>query len=698
MNRLSILAVLSVVLAGSPSAEQAPAAQRPSASPPPISFGVEVRYVEVDAIVTDKGGKPVRDLTREDFEIREDDKPQQVELAALVDLEPPPLAKRPPALVEPDVRNNARPFEGRLYVIVLDDLHTAALRSQGVKKAARRFIEQYLGDDDLAAVVHTSGRADASQDLTGSRRLLLAAVDKFMGRRLRSATLNRIDVYNMNRDTLGRNERIRDPEEFERGYNARSALDTLKSIADWLGNIHGRRKAVLYISEGIDYDIHDPINNTDASTIMNGVRDVVQVATRGNVSFYTVDPRGLHMMSDEAMDMTPVQDTSLGLDGRGLEAEMRLAQDSLRVLADETVGRAAVATNDFERAFDRVVEDSSSYYVLGFRPANERADGRFRKLQVRVKRAGLLVRARSGYVLARRTSRADFPNVDGTPRPAALKELLRLPLQQSGLHMAIHAAAFKGSARKANVMVTLQIGAQSFRFTEKAGLFHDVLEMNVVAVDSAGKMTGNDSQVALDLKPQSRLAVDAVGFRIVSQVELPPGRYQLRVVARAVNSAAAGSVYYDLEVPDFSGPPLVLSGLVLSSAAAASVPTAGAFEPLKGLLPAPPTTLRDFYATDALAVVAEIYDNELKTPHTLDITTSVLQEDGIVRFHSEQQRKTEELTAIGGGSFVHKAIVPLKDLAPGTYTLRVEAHSRMGKQPRVFRDVLFRIAPPPPQG
>ena len=257
----------------------------------------------------------------------------------------PPRERPARPAPEPDVRSNAAPFEGRLYVLVLDDLHTAALRSQGVKQAARRFVEQHMGEQDLAAVVFTSGRSDAAQELTASRRLLLGAVDRFIGRRLRSSTLNRIDEYNLRREELEANERIRDHDQFERGYNARVALDTLKGVADWLGGIRGRRKALLYVSEGIDYDVHDPINNHDTGAILNSMRDLVRAATRSNVSVYSIDPRGLHSMGDEMMELSPVQDTSLGLDVRGLQSELRLAQDSLRVLADETVGRAAVATN-----------------------------------------------------------------------------------------------------------------------------------------------------------------------------------------------------------------------------------------------------------------------------------------------------------------------------------------------------------------
>lgn len=90
------------------------------------------------------------------------------------------------------MREASQRFEGRIFVIVLDDLHTATLRSTSVTRAARQFIERHLTDKDLAAVVHTSGRSDAAQELTPSRKLLLSAVDKFHGQKLPSLTAERL--------------------------------------------------------------------------------------------------------------------------------------------------------------------------------------------------------------------------------------------------------------------------------------------------------------------------------------------------------------------------------------------------------------------------------------------------------------------------------------------------------------------------
>jgi VWFA-related protein len=148
-----LLAFLGIVLglAGSPSAGQGAAPQTPT-------FRVNVEYVEVDAVVTDRDGRFVRDLKQEDFEIFEDGKPQPISAFSIVDI-PVDQLQRPlyaPQPIEPDVKSNERPFDGRIYVMLIDDLHTSAGRTARVRQAARQFIERNLGANDLMAVVHTS--------------------------------------------------------------------------------------------------------------------------------------------------------------------------------------------------------------------------------------------------------------------------------------------------------------------------------------------------------------------------------------------------------------------------------------------------------------------------------------------------------------------------------------------------------------
>jgi VWFA-related protein len=667
----------------------------PSAQVPPVTFKVEINYVEVDAIVSDERGTFVPDLEQSDFQVLEEGKPQKVSTFALVHIpieraEVPLFAKEP---IEPDVRTNEREFDGRLYVLALDDLHTHPLRSLRVKQAARQFIERRFGANDLAAVVHLSGRSDASQDFTSNRRLLVAAVDKFMGRKVQSATLGRISEYFNTRDQRQAGDPVNDPNDFERGYQARQTLSSLKSLAEWMSGIRGRRKALVFISEGIDYNIYDVFNARDASTILDEARDAIAAATRGNVSIYGVDPRGLTSLGDEAIEIAALpDDTSLGLGVQSLQSELRLSQDSLRTLSDETGGFAVVNANDMMGGFDRIVRDNSSYYILGYYPANDKRDGRFRKLEVRVNRPGLQVRARKGYVAPRGRASAPPALVAGSPdASAAIREVLNNPLPVTGLSLAVFAAPFKGVAPNASVAVTVEAEGADLKFAEKDGKFVDKLEISIVAVDAEGKSKGGDgSTLDMDLKPETFQRVSAGGFRMLSRLQLPPGRYQLRVAGRETGAGKAGSVVYDLEVPDFFKMPITMSGIVLTAPSANQFMTARPDEHFKDVLPGPPTARREFSRSDTLALFAEVYDNEGSKPHQVEIATTVRVEGGTSVFQHREERASSELGGARGG-YGYTAQIPLKDVSPGLYVLRVEARSRLRSDEPVSREIMFRV-------
>lgn len=686
MNRVVVATCLVAALAVAVSAQQ----QARPAGQPDVRFKVEINYVEVDAVVTDAQGSFVRDLRREEFEILEDGRPQEISAFSLVDI---PIERADTPLfaptVVPDVRSNAREFNGRIYLILLDDLHTAPLRSQRVRAAARQFIEGHLGANDLAAVVVTSGRTDGSQEFTGNKTLLLRAVDKFMGRKLRSETLEKLDEYNRQRGLPRTSDTVTDPRDFERGYQARTMLGTLKRTAEWMGGIRGRRKAVVLIGEGIDYDIHNVFEGQYASTIMEDTREAIAAATRANVSLYTVDPRGLTMGADETIEMgAPAEDPSLRLSPTGLQDEIRISQDSLRVLAEQTGGVALVNANDFRDGFSRIVQANSTYYLIGFYSNNERRDGKFRKLTVRVKRPGLEVRARRGYVAPR--GRPPGPARAGGVSPE-LADALASPVPASGVPLRVFAAAFKGAAPNASVLVSVEIDGGRLTFKQGAGTFDDRVELWIAAVNDKGDVKdGKPSALDLKLRPQTHQRVTALGFRVTERLSLPPGKYQLRIGAKDGNSTSVGTVSYDLEVPDFYKSPLSMSGVVLASRAAGMAPTITTDAELKDVLSGPPAALREFPANDVLGLFAEIYDTQGGTPHKVDITSTIKADGGRTVVSQTEERSTEELQGRSGG-FGYRADIPLKDVPPGEYVLTVEARSRLSGNATVRQDIPFRV-------
>src|SRR3954465_12986184 len=452
-TRFRLIGLIMLLSGGALAAGQAPA---PAAPPAPAAqqaptFKVRVDYVEVDAVVTDRQGGIVRDLKKEDFQVLEDGKSQAITNFSLVDI-PVDRDNRPlfaASPIEPDVKTNAKPFDGRVYVMVVDDLHTRFGRTQRVKAAARQFIERRLGANDLMAVVHTAGSTEYSQEFTNNKRLLLAAVDKTQGRKLDSATANKTNENNPTRDMRQWGDPLNDPDDMERGFNARTTLDTLRNVSEWFGSVRGRRKAILLVSEGIDYDIYDVIasngsNHQSASMVLDATRDRSGAGTRANVAIYGIDPRGLTDLGDESIELGSFpDDTSLGVGQGSLQNELRLSQDSLRTLSEETGGFAVVNKNDFATAFERIVEDNSTYYVLAYYPPDARP-GRFHKIDVRVTRSGLTVRARKGYVAPKKVEESKTTANSKSPSTPELREALDSPLPVSGLTMHVFAAPFKG--------------------------------------------------------------------------------------------------------------------------------------------------------------------------------------------------------------------------------------------------------------
>jgi VWFA-related protein len=670
-----------------PPQPQAPSDQRPS-----VTFRVEVNYVEIDAIVTDAQGNFVRDLTKDDFEVVEEGKPQDLSVLSMVDI-PIERTDAPlysPTAIEPDVRSNAKEFNGRVFVLVLDDLQTHFGRSVRVRQAAKLFVERYLGANDIAAIVQTGARKDGAQEFTGNHTLLLKAINTFAGQKLRSATLDKIDDYYMQRET-NPGAAPRDLSEAERAFKARNTLSTLRQVADYLAGVRGRRKAVVYFSEGIDYDIDNTIGNRYASDLRDEMLAAIAAATRANVSFYGVDPRGLSGLSDEGIEITAVpNDPTLGLGYASLSDELRRSQDSLRTISEETGGFAAVNRNDFREAFGHIIQDNSGYYLLGYYSSDTRRDGRFRRVQVRVKRPGLTVRARKGYTAPKGKAQSTT-TLANTKTSPALREALDSPIPISGLALSVFAAPFKGTAPNASIAVTIEIEGRGLSFAEQNGLFADDVEISVIAIDRDAKIKdGGRDVVQLKLKPQTRETVSRAGIRISRRLELPPGNFQLRVGVRDGGTGATGSVLYDLAVPDFPKDPLSMSGILIASAAGNQIPTANPDPEFKTVLPAPPTTIRDFPRGDTLALFTEVYDNQTKVAHRVAIKTSVIADDGKVVYTAGDERKSDELQGAKGG-YGYSTAIETKGLAPGRYVLRVEAETLLTDGGKAKREVEFRV-------
>ena len=743
-----------LLLAAAAALLQSPALLGQAQQTPGVTFQVEVNYVDVDVVVTDEQGNFVTGLTREDFQVFEDGKPQKIDTFSLVQL---PVEKPTEFVVEgrtvaADTQTNRKPFDGRVYAFVLDDLDVSALRSTQVRDAARQFVQRHMGANDLGAVIYTSGRTDAAQEFTTNRELLIRAIDKFQGRRMRSLSLERLDWY-YQRIAFGynlRNDadpntgsinaqdpagygRVSDPTELERGTRALNVLDTLKNTAEFLGSVRGRRKAVLFFSEGLDYPLRDVFGAHDATMVIRATQDAISTAARANVNYYAIDPRGLAGMTVEFMESAGIGNgvgtsgpvllvpgtnaPASGITGVSgvfnvqdeLLQEFRTSQDTLRELAEQTGGIASVNTNNVTPAFDRITDANSRYYVLGYYPPNHQRDGRFHKIEVRVKRPGVRVEARRGYAAprgrtpeerkrdeaARLAKEARRP--DGRRTSTPLLGVMTSPMHQSGLTFSIQAAAFRNTPAEASIALAIELDGSRLQYgaPNEKGQVTNKIELAFFGLNEHGKaLSAGWTELDLTLRPETRDRVTAHGVRANPRISLPPGRYQIRVGAREVVGGQTGSVFYDLDVPDFRKERLMVGGLLMTTPSVQQTPSIQPDPVVSKLLPAPATSRREFPRTDVLALYTEIYDNDTsRQARRVDVNVRLMSESGSEAFASRDELANGTSGEKPWEIYGYAKRIPLSALAPGRYLLRVEAAVRGRDEAPATRETVVTILP-----
>jgi hypothetical protein len=446
-----------------------------------------------------------------------------------------------------------------------------------------------------------------------------------------------------------------------------------------MGSLQGRRKSILLFSEGVDLETRD-MPDSDILDVRLAMHQAIAAATRANVHIYSVTAEGL----DSGAPGADIQGSPT-ITAVDFIREKRNSQATLRTLADETGGSAIVNTNFFAEGFTRVMQDNSTYYLLGFYPSTAR-DGKFHRLTVRAKRPGLRVRARAGY-------HAPKPGTAPAASTAvtAIGALLRSAVPTAGLTMTASLPPFKQSAEEASVLMAIDFPAGAFSFADDGDVASEDLEIGYQIVDPGASVRASGShRVEMRLMPDTRLQLEERGFRVLIPVTIKPGRYQVRLAAESSNGARKGSVFADLVVPDFFKDPIVWSGVSLTSAAAAMVPTRAVGDAAE-IIPLVPAAVRSFRPGDTLALYAEAYVNERGQPHGVDLTAAIRDAAGTIVFSTTEQRSTSEF-GDGPGGFGLRVDVPLKDFAPGAYVLSVTARSRSTGTATATRDIPFAIS------
>jgi hypothetical protein len=321
----------------------------------------------------------------------------------------------------------------------------------------------------------------------------------------------------------------------------RITLEVIERLLLSLATTKGRKQMIL-VSEGFIYDPN-----------LDDFKRVVQASRRSNCAIYFLDTRGLGGLSTYATaEFGPPIDT------RDLGAtfmESLEASEGAESLASDSGGFTVKNTNDLNKGIQRIADESRAYYLLGYNTTNTKRDGRFRKIQVKLARKNLQVRARRGYYAPLEGARLaeDEKKRKGGP-DADIQAALDSPYIEDEIPIRLTAYVFEETLLgKASVLVAGEVDVRGFAFEEQEGRFVDALEfLMVVAHRETGEYFRYDQKIEMKLMKETRERLGRSWFPLMRNFELAPGGYQAKIVVRDKNSKQIGTLIHEFEVPELT--------------------------------------------------------------------------------------------------------------------------------------------------
>ena len=695
-------AALLVLAVGVPLAAQL----APSSQSQPPTFRAGVEYVEVDARIVDKQNEPVLGLEQRDFQVFEDGVKQDIVTFSAVRIpvpEPPPTAPRSAAsaqaveLARPDVASNARErSDGHVYLIALDDLFIDPVRTVDVRRFLSDFVDRSIGPDDLVAIVSLA-EGGTFANFTSDKSLLKSAIERLSAGKADSETIakmtfdlqRRAELVTGHADSRPADGKNATSVALAKTSDARTTQQSLVRLIRALSGMSARGKAIIFVSEGTPFDT---VTNTEGLSLINDLQRTSDLARRSDVPIYPVDPRALTALHEEAI-LVPIVGVLEEDPAASLQKELSNSQRMLRGLAEDTGGFAVVGVNDLSGGLDRIVKQTSAYYVLGYYSKNPKHDGKYRKIEVKVNRHDVTVRARHGYMAqpAKEAKPAAFPGPAGSPE--AVRAALSAVLPLAGMSLTTTAAAFREtSGHTASVAIVLEGAGADLALTARDGASSGPLDLLAAALQPHGEIAAIEAthlQLALPAPTADR--VQQYGFRWLARLNnVKPGRYQLRTVA-ASGPDMLGSVWYDLTVPDFGDGPLTMSDVLVASVSGLQVPTFKPDKAMQELLRGPATANRRFAQTDGIVAFAEIYDNRASQTHDIDTTVILKNDRGAEVFRSADTQASWQQAELSRGVLRTRMPIELKDCPPGRYTLTVDARQRQDPSAHASRTIPIQV-------
>ncbi|HEY7475878.1 MAG TPA: VWA domain-containing protein [Vicinamibacterales bacterium] len=666
-----------------PPAQQTPPPGQPPAQPPtspqqPVFRG-EVDVIRLDVSVLDKDRRPVRGLTAEDFTVTEDGKAQRIVAVSEVDMaenDPTPSAWMrhvPRDVAANDLSDQVG--DGRLVAIVMDDWNIPFddLDIIIAARAVGRYVIDQLGPSDVAAVIFPQ-QAGKTQDFTDDRAKLVEAVDKFDPPEVQWIPATPIGPGPGGGDITQRFSPALMRSQCQRSQPTIPVLDT---VASRLATVPNRRKTIFLVSVGMPIDF--VATRGCPGELASIMQDVFRKSQRGNINIYSIDPGGYrgyenYLTNPIRRGGRPAQRVlPLGAAQRAA----RTRREFLQITAEYTGARAIVNTDAYEPDIDQIFEEAGSYYLLGYQTSNGRPDGKFRRVDVKVKRPGMTVRSRSGYYAPREGTLAT-PEQRATPGTSELG--LAGMYSPAGLALRAVAAPIARSAatgRNADVAVVLTV-----RLPPVRGAIPETLTLVRTLYDAEGR-AGPPVQEKINLTLQSATG-DELRYDVYQKLSLAPGRHTVRLNATSAALDRSGTVYADIEVPDFTRPVVTASSLVLGLRAD---PPAARTDVLASILPFAPTSARDFSPSDNVLAFLRIFQGGTAPIAPVAVTTRILDIEDKPLFELAGTLAPEVFDATRAAPF--EIPLPLGRLSRGPHLLSITV-ATPGSSP-VRRDLVFRV-------
>jgi len=579
-------------------------AQEPKTIP---AFPSQAEAITADVVVLDKQARPVRGLTKEDFTLLEDGKPQTIVGFEARELKAPdgPPAPEADATRERVAENKgSSERRGRTFAFLLDDLGTQALPMEDVKRAIAAWLNDKADSRDEVTLTTTSGSTWWSDRVGRGRADLLAVLSRVYGKKLREPPSEsmtdweayRIAVYEDasgaaaasegagpaasgppaapgsasapapgNPNRLGRvfdrvldrwttatktpgDVRMRAMELYDRlTRRIQTVFSAVERLSRGLAGARGR-KSILIFSDGF-------LNDTN----QGGLDRAIDASQRGNTAIYFIDAKGLAGQSYYGADFASAPNP-LDVGVISME-EVFLETAGTESLAENTGGASIRHTNDLLGGLQRVAVESSVYYLLGYQPEKP-LDGKWHKLTVKVARAGVKVRTRRGYQATPPSAlEASRParNAGKTGKKDASKEPKR-PLDPAVMAggaddaIALRVAPYVLEADKtglARVVVALEVDTSTIPLTGTGERHQATLDLTVLGLSrDQARLFPIDERLKLDLETKA-----AGGWLTLSrEIRLPAGVAQVRVLVRDTATGRAGAVTQRLVVPALDRP------------------------------------------------------------------------------------------------------------------------------------------------